>query len=373
MRGSKRRKGPDAWQLRVYLGTDETGKKRYLHETFYGKARDADGRLNQLVASVDSGASRKRANSFAEVAEVWLGLLEERIEDATYTGYRIHLDRWVLPRWGKVQVAAIRAGDLDRWYLTLQQAGAGPATIAKVHAVMRGVLGRAVTDGLASVNAAKDATLPRNRRKRKIEAPTVSQVRELLSSVEDDPVVYTFLYLAATTGARRGELAALQWGDLDGERLLLRRAIAKDRKLGTLITKDIKTHNQRWLTIPPGTAGALAAYRAWLVERGARIGVPYEGPFLFSSDLEGRVPTHPDTWTHKFKACAASVSKMEGFSLHDLRHFAASELVAAGTDLSTIRDRLGWTSNAMLDTYAHRLPERDREASEHIDKLLGGG
>jgi integrase len=362
MRGSKRRRGPNAWQLRVYVGTDTDGQKQFLYETFHGGARAADARLGQMVAKASTvGTSgRVKARTFAEVAETWLALKEDRLADGTWRNYRAHLDRYVLPKWGKTQVSSIRVGEIDRWYLKLKKDGAGDSALRHIRAIMRGTLGRAVTDGLAPLNAAKEATTPRSRRRRKASAPSSGQVSDLLALADEEQS--TYFLLVALTGLRRSEAAALKWDDIEGRQLHITRALTRDRVSRKLKTKDLKTHNTRRLVLSDRILAALDVWQA---------GREWEGPWVFSSTGDGAWPViDPDTWTHRFERLAAQVEGMEDFSLHDLRHFNASELVASGADLTVIRDRLGWASNAMLDTYAHRLPEKDQEAADYLDGLL---
>jgi integrase len=58
-------------------------------------------------------------------------------------------------------------------------------------------------------------------------------------------------------------------------------------------------------------------------------------------------------------------------SVHDLRHFSVTTLIAAGVDIRTVAERHGHARATMtLDLYAHALPERDREAAGILGKAL---
>ena len=86
---------------------------------------------------------------------------------------------------------------------------------------------------------------------------------------------------------------------------------------------------------------------------------------MFSHDA-GVTPWRPDYLSLAY----GRLSKRE-FRLHDLRHYHATQLLAAGVPVTTVSKRLGHTSTAVtLNTYGHWLPEQDREAADIIGRLL---
>ncbi len=64
-------------------------------------------------------------------------------------------------------------------------------------------------------------------------------------------------------------------------------------------------------------------------------------------------------------------TKIKGVRLHDLRHFAGSQLVAAGVDIRTVSARLGHSRPSItLDIYTHRVQDNDRAAAEVLGNLI---
>ena len=83
--------------------------------------------------------------------------------------------------------------------------------------------------------------------------------------------------------------------------------------------------------------------------------------YVFSFDA-GVTPWRPDYLSLAF----GRLSGRE-FRLHDLRHYHATQLLAAGVPVTTVSKRLGHTSPAVtLNTYGHWLPEQDRDAADII-------
>src|SRR5690606_3909026 len=103
----------------------------------------------------------------------------------------------------------------------------------------------------------------------------------------------------ARTGARRGELMALRWSDIDWGRstLTIRRALAQVPGLGVRV-KATKTEQERTITLDPVTIGALDQHRRRLAKRSARAGgqLVADGPMFadLAADPNGTVPRKPD-------------------------------------------------------------------------------
>ncbi len=58
--------------------------------------------------------------------------------------------------------------------------------------------------------------------------------------------------------------------------------------------------------------------------------------------------------------------------LNDLRHFSATQLVAAGIDPRLIAGRLGHDASVLLRIYSHVIPARDQAAAQLLGELMRG-
>jgi integrase len=180
-----------------------------------------------------------------------------------------------------------------------------------------------------------------------------------------------FLQLAAATGARRGELVALRWTDVNvagGVVTIARGAVqGKDG----LVIKDTKTHGTRRIALDRTTVAALKAHRQAADEiAGACETVLPADAYVFSNDPTGRTSWRPWLVTQAFARLAARAGMPE-VRLHDLRHFVATRLLSSGVDVRTVAGRLGHKNpNVTLSVYAHFLPEADREAADVLGRIL---
>jgi len=379
VQGNLQQRGPSSWRIRVFVGRDETGKKRYLERTVRGTKREAQRVMARMVTEVDEGRHVAAASTrFGEVLERWLEVKASVVEPTTLASYRWIAATYVAPRLGAVPLDKIRALDLDSFYAGLRKSGGSDGrplsarTVRLCHTVVSQTLDQARRWGLVARNVATDATVPKSR-KGEIVPPSVDTLRHLLvTAVEVDAEFALYLRVLAATGCRRSEVLALRWTDVElatGE-LRIRRALAiVDSKV---IEKDTKTHQARRIAIDPATLAALETHRLQLEDRAQQLGIALaDDALLFCSDDYRQKPWRPDVVTNRFiRLCRkAGVS---GVRLHDLRHFVATNLGAAGTPIATISARLGHRDVATtLNVYSHSLPAADRSAATALGELLG--
>jgi integrase len=186
--------------------------------------------------------------------------------------------------------------------------------------------------------------------------PPTGRGIERLHGAEQDLLL---VRLAADTGARRGELAALQIADLDGRVLRIDRAVSA----GVMTTP--KAGRGRVLTLGATTA-TLWHYMVdrWDTRAGCRV-----GPWVFTADRYHRRPVQAGTLGHRFDEVRDAAGLPEA-TLHRLRHSVATFLVARGQVLQA-QARLGHADAATtLREYANALPLTDGAVADALDAHL---
>jgi integrase len=379
MRGHLEARGKDVWRAKIFLGRDDaTGRQSYLTRTIHGTKRQAETLLNQLIVESGQGSNLDTEATVRDLAQRWMVLTGDRLSPTTSNEYRRLLDRQILPSLGTRKVRTLRAADLDVFYSNLlRQGGDGgrplsAQSVQHTHALLRRLLSQAVKWGWCAANPAANASPPKVRH-HELHLPTPEQVVALLKAATDrDPDFGCFLRLAAITGARRGELCALRWSDvdLDDGLLAISRSIV-DGRSDSLIEKDTKTHSSRKITLDPGTKAALAGQHSRHVERAATFDVALStSAFVFSDSPDGSTPWRPGRVTLAFVRLCRTVG-VSDVRLHDLRHFAATRMLMAGVPVKTVSGRLGHANAATtLNVYAHFVESSDAEAAEVLSDLL---
>jgi integrase len=177
--------------------------------------------------------------------------------------------------------------------------------------------------------------------------------------------------LAASSGARRGELLALRWSDIDLDRgaLSIERCIV--RVGDSLLEQGTKTHQSRRISLDSGTITSLQLHYQQATERARLAGSTISSKsFVFSHTVDGSTPWHPDSTSRAFRRICEQAG-VTSVRLHDLRHYVATRLLTAGVDVRTVAGRLGHRNpSTTLNVYSHFVPETDKEAADALGRIF---
>ncbi len=369
----------DAWELRAYVGVDPvTGRHKYTTRTFRGGKRAAEAELARFVTQVSGGGHGAGDTTLADLIQRWLDLARDDLSPSTLRGYERIIRSYIHPTIGKVPLNKLRTDQLDRFYVQLRESGGerggplSPATVRQTHAIIRRALNQAHRWGWIAANPAALASPP-SVRSRPASPPEPHGVLALVAEAEaSDPDLGCFLLLAATTGARRGELCALRWSDLDFDSgtVLIARSLVEGPG-SELIEKDTKTHASRRIALDQGSILELERHRDRCRQRAESCGTSLsDSAFVFSSEPDGTRPLVPNEVTKRFIRVRQAVG-LDAVRLHDLRHFTATRLLAEGVPVRTVSGRLGHSNAATtLGVYAHFVEESDRAAATTMGSIL---
>lgn len=363
--GSIKEVREDVYRLRVRAGTDlATGRARIITETFSGRKKAAQARLSQLVAQ-HSGRRISSTIALGALIDQWLDTAQ--LQQTTRTRYHYTLKH--LPeRWKALQADRVTRRNLEQLYADLTKAGVGDATVRKLHNCLSGAYSAAIRWDLLTVNPCNGARAPQTR-----SAPdTVPSVNTLQAVLEaaaaDDEQTLVWLTLAIVTGARRGEVLALRWRDVDlAKRVVsINASIADDRSRGTT-----KTRKTRLVPIDARTVALLDRWRLAQQERALSVGARIINDcYILSHDVTSRIAWAPMAITHKFSRLRAAAGI--DIRLHDLRHAYASHLLGEGVPLPEVSALLGHTrTSTTANTYAHVVERKGPSAAEIIRKAVG--
>jgi integrase len=368
------------WRVIVYAGRDPiTGRKRQKSVSVASRA-EAKQAEAWLITEVGAGQHRGTVNrTVAELLDRWLEWRQSvrPISPTTVATYRGYIDRSILPAIGKLQLGRLDAATLDAFYAHLRKQGGkggrpmAASSVHQVHAILSGALNRAVVWSWIASNPARLATPPSIERT-DLQPPAVEDAARLLAvALAEDPELGLFLRLAVVLGARRGELCALRWSDVDldqGEVLIAGGIVRVPGK--SLVDKATKTHAKRRVALGADTVELLRAHRLTQAKNALAFGTTLAlDAYVFSHDPDGSTPINPDGITHRFRRLARRLGVR--CRLHDLRHFMVTQLVAGGVDWRTVAGRAGHADGHMtLSTYAHFQQAQDRQAAEFMDRLL---
>ena len=403
LRGSVRRLPSGAYQVRVYAGLDSlTGRRNELAEVVPAgpkAAAEAERVRTRLLNQIDEQRNPRTRATLNQLLDRHLDVLD--VAETTKPSYVSLIDNHVRPLLGDKLVARLDVETLDDFYAQLRRCRAhcrgrtglidhrvpgehecsakcrahecrplSQATIRKIHWVLSGALARAVRWRWVSVNAAElcdppTSPVPNPR------PPSIEQAAALLAEAWSDEAWGTFVWLAMTTGARRGELCALrrEHVDLDGQILTIEGSLYGTRQRTR--QKDTKTHQKRRISLDDDTVEIVRQHFAVQEADAARLAVRLTPrSFVFSNAPDCADPWVPDSVSQRFERLANRCGVET--TLHKLRHYNATELLSAGVDLRTVAGRLGHGGGGAttLRVYAAWVTEADQRAAAAVASHL---
>src|SRR5262249_12998333 len=253
---------------------------------------------------------------------------------------------------------------LDDFYLDLENDGAAPASIRRLHGMVRAAFAQAVRWRWIERNPAQGCRLPEVPNPTPA-APPAATLRKVLNDALPD--FAAFLRLVAVTGMRRGEACALRRSDFDLDAGVVRKA----RALSQGVERATKTGVRYALAIDAGTVDVLRAHLAAMDERAADFDLALKPDcFVFSHEPNCSAPWRPDGVTQRFGRLCNRLG-LDGLRLKDLRDWMVTSLLEAGQSVRTVAGRAGHArAGTTLHHYAAWVPAADRKAADAIGELL---
>ena len=283
----------------------------------------------------------------------------------------------LLPDWFLVMSSdKVRPIQIDRLYAQLA-ATLSPHRIGRIADLIGPAFDRALRLDLIASNPCTPVPRPAIPDVEETEIPTPERVAEILGFLSGWMRVAA--HVAATTGARRGELAALKWDHIDLDRgtiAVLRGAVVIPR--APVLIRETKTgkRGRRTVSIDADTVELLEGWRdvappVWVF--GTKQGGPRR-PDVVTQSWSKALRRQHRTQCKAAEAAGEPLPEFEPLHFHSLRHFSATTLLAAGVAVHEVSRRLGHATTAITqDRYGHLIPERDRMAADVLGASLRAG
>jgi integrase len=346
-------------------------------QRLFARRSDAEAFIASLEDDIRSDRyidPSAREQTFAAIAEAWLAS-KNRIKDSTWRRYRRELDNYVLPKWAHVAIGTITRPQIDAWILQLRDGTAPhvfdvnqhikntarvPAKMAPaylshiVRSTFGGPLRYAVAESIIGRNPLANVELPRSEGDLEHDLPHLTHLdietladtaRELTGRHTDRAL----LLLLAYSGPRIGEATALRNRDLDTDhqRARIHRTWTVDRE-GRRKLGPVKTWEKRWIPIP-----------AFLMTELAELTTHGDPDAFVFETVRGAAVDGTNWYNRVWRKTRTAAGLATDMSVHDLRHVAATNAIAAGADVKLVQQMLGHKdATETLNTYAHLWPDR---------------
>ncbi len=366
----------------TWTAPDGTRHRRVVRAGTSDAARDKldDLRRELRLGTIEPPGRKLTVGAYLAT---WIERDRNRVRPSTWHSREMHVRCYLMPELGRLPLARLTSADVERALGTFlahgRPAGAGrprpvsPATALHVRATLRRALSDAQRDGLVGRNAAGDARPPYSPH-RPVSYLGADDVRRLLEATADDERGPLYA-LAATTGLRLGELLGLSWQDVNliAGTLTVRQSLALARGGGYTLAEPKSARSRRTIPLPERARAALRRQRERQDAARASMGTAWQ-------DLDGLVFTDtvgrrllPETISHAF-ARARVAAGIPRVRFHDLRHSAATLMLAEGVPLAVISEWLGHAGIAITAAhYAAVVPALRRDAAAAMDRALATG
>jgi len=377
MKGNITRRGRNSWRVKFDLPNAVPGKRETRYLTVRGKRQDAERELAKLISASHDGTLVEPSKVMVtEYLRSWLGGLHG-LAGKTRQEYGRLIRQLVIPHLGNHELQRLRPAHIADWHAKLLASGGkngrplSARTVGHAHHVLHTALERAVGTELIARNVAHAISPPKVAPNEiaALKADEIAPVRAALKGHKLEAIAV----LALSTGARRGEILALRWGDVDLERATIRIARSLEQTTGSLKFKQPKTvRGVRTISLPAVAVEALQAHRKRQLEQRMALGQgkPSADTLVFST-IDGE-PMSPNGLSRDW----GDFVRAQGLplvSFHGLRHSHVSALIASGVDPLTISRRIGHANvSTTTNVYGHLFKQTDTMAAKAIEAVLKG-
>ncbi|GAB5896970.1 MULTISPECIES: tyrosine-type recombinase/integrase [Mycobacteriaceae] len=396
-------KGGLRWRYEIYVPRDplrpELGTHKDGGRGGFLTEKDADKAKAKALADAARGLRvGAKTPTLAEFAAQWLAAREADpdLETSTVNGDRRRLTVHVLPRIGDKHLDAITTTMLNTLYaqlrtelpLNLPATGRwsaanrkplGANSVLKIATMMGDLFDSAVDDRHILDNPAKGRGVKTPKREAVVKeaAPMTVWNQDQMTAFmlwlketrkdSDYPLWATY----AATGARRSEVLALRWSDIDmkNNRVYIRRTLDVEKPGHT---KAPKNGHPRDFGVTPTLIATLKEWRRLLASRDINLvrGDRWVFPMPGAWDRHRNANSTSEMFTRRVEWAQKDLGAdtLPSIHLHEVRHSAATILITNGVDVKTVSERLGHESvKITLDIYTHVTKQSDDRAAALLD------
>jgi integrase len=331
--------------------------------------KEALARMRSVQQTVAAGLRAPAERLTVEThLEHWItNVLPLSVRPSTAENYACIARTHLIPSIGKKRLTRLSPEDVEELLRRKHDAGLSPNTVRLIRAVLRRALRHAERQGKVPRNVAAlvdGVRVPKPQKR----ALSLDEAQRLLLAARQDRLGALYATLLEL-GLRLGEALGLRWEDVDLEHGNITVVRRLDR---TGTAAETKTHtSRRTLHLSDGLVSTLQAHAARQGEEMLQTGeLWHETGFVFTSEVG--TPLDQSNLRRRFaRLCdQAGVGKL---APHELRHSAATLLLAQGVPLHVVSEVLGHSSiRETKDVYGHLVAEDSRRAAEAMNRVLYG-
>jgi integrase len=376
------------WTVRVET-RDAAGKRAFQYATVKGSRKDADAERSRLmvalattpgeapaaVSNVLAGPTPLDTLTVAAWAERWLDT------QRTMGVYKPQALRsvtrfcdYMTMAWGPKRIAGLTRTDVLTGFMALAKRGLGPDRLHSTATYVRRVLSDAAAAGArVDMTLWQDLPLPKRQKSAGVVLTDADRAKVLAHVAKHRLGVLVRFALA--TGARRQEIVALEWRDINwraSQVTVSRAAFIDDDRVQRIGTPKTES-SRRSVKVPASILAELREMRA----RDESAVLATGGAASEVEDMAVFRTQHGHRWC--LDGLSAVVSEVlaaagyPGVTLHDLRHMHATALLRAKQSPRAVQRRMGHSDiSVTLGIYGHVMQDDDDALAEQMERIVNG-
>ncbi|MGG3626435.1 tyrosine-type recombinase/integrase [Bacillus gobiensis] len=378
------KRGKNRFRLSVVIGYDSNGNAIRERKTVQAKTlKEARVMLAEFELEV-LGGNYIRPDT-TTLNQFYLDWLEKYAEGSlspdTLRDYVLIFETRILPKYGHMKLSDIKTMHIVNFINDLNKPGArldgkpGPLSSCRInncYKAFNNLLARATEWKLIKENPADPVNTPKVRNK-KSEVYTKEEIQTIFEKLEKVDFRWQVLVsLAFVTGAREGELAALEDIHMNFEKgsIYIEQAITEVKGKGVVV-KSTKNERQRHISVPEQIMNMIKKLIHIRKQEKFKVGSQWQWEdhlFLFGNEF-GK-PLRPDSISQWWKRFTTR-HQIKHIRFHSLRHTSATHLINEGVHAKIIQERLGHTKlDTTMSIYGHVMKEADQKSATHFDTFF---
>ncbi|WP_167352907.1 site-specific integrase [Streptomyces rubellomurinus] len=359
--------GHGSWTYCVDVAPED-GKRKTRRRGGFATRAEAAREMKAVLDGELRGVYEDRRVTVASFLRQWLAVKKEELAPNTYAGYEACVERDLIPAFGHYRLPDLRPKHIERWIAAQRKAKRGKVTVYRIVSTLRNALNHAVRAWGLRYNPAKHSVPARPRAAERTCWTPDEAATFLPHNAEQYADQLTDLFeVMLGTGMRRGEILALHWSDIHlmDRKLFVRWTLAAIDN-GKIHLGEPKTEASRaWISLSPRVMAAL--HRQAAIQMAAHPDGRLEG-LVFARP--GGTPLRPQWVLDQLRKRTDELG-LTRIGLHDLRHTAASIMIAENIPIAVVSKTLRHSTIAVtINLYGHLLKDSADEAVLALAKAL---
>ncbi len=368
--------GSTAYMFNVYVGLNSKGKNVYRKRQGFKTKKQAQIALAKLLEDIEENgiSNEKKKLTFNNLFEIWIEHHKLSIKESTAYNYERFYKKHLKPVLGELILTDIKVSDcqkvVDNWfkkglkmYPELRKLG---IQIMKYGVAMEYMQDNPMAKTISPRKKAEESSL---------QFYTKEELIHFFKCLEDhgNYKQIAFFRLLAFTGARKGEIFALTWADLNftNKEVSIRKTLTRSTTNTKLVLSAKTKSSIRTISLDNETIKTMQKWR--MIQRSDYLGRGFntssDEQYIFTTDNND---LYGSAAANEWLKYTIEKYKLPKISPHHFRHTHASLLLQSGIPIKEVSERLGHKDTTVTDQiYSHVMPEEAKKTADKFAQFVG--